>query len=163
MDGGLNIAYEFYYCSTFMYNRAVSGGKFTSNFQINTNVGPGKFYDDDAFFLGFQYGPGTMLHMVCASYEQENLKVEARGKLLMRGSYYIDSTYPSSDYEALALPGDVTTTLMVGAACEYCLQPGLKLSASLDYIRDLTHSTDAFKATAGVSMALCEIDWKNLF
>lgn len=163
VDGGLNMAYEFYYCSTFMYNRSVSGGKFTSNFQINTNVGPGKFYDDDAFFLGFQYGPGTMLHMVCASYEQENLKVEARGKLLMRGSYYIDSTYPSSDYDALALPGDVTTTLMVGAACEYCLQPGLKLSASLDYIRDLTHSTDAFKATAGVSMALCEIDWKNLF
>ena len=38
VPGGLNVSYEFYYCSTYMYNRAVDAGKFTSDFQVNSNV-----------------------------------------------------------------------------------------------------------------------------
>ncbi len=164
IEGGLNVSYEFYYCAPYMYNRAVSSGKFTSNFLINSNVGPKRFHDDDAFYLGFVYGPDTMLHMVSASYETAKLKATVCGRLLMRGSYYIDSEYPSTtDYDPYALSGEVTSTLMLGASFEYCLQPGFKVGASLDYIRDLSHGTQAFKASAGVALAVCDMDWKSLF
>ena len=46
VDGGLNLSCEFYFCSTYMYNRAVSAGKFTSDFQVNSNYGLKKFYDE---------------------------------------------------------------------------------------------------------------------
>ena len=166
VPGGLNVSYEFYYCSTYMYNRAIKAGKFTSNFQINSNVGPKKFYDENAFFLGYKYGPGSMLHLVSATYETEKLEVSLGAQLLLRGSYFIDSPYDDaakSAYDPFALPGDVTTVLTAKASAAWYLQPGLQLLGSLSFERDFTHGSSAFMAFAGVNIALCEVDWKNLF
>ena len=164
VDGGLNLSYEFFYCSPYMYNRAVSAGKFTSDFQINSNVGPKKFYDDDAFFLGYEYGPGTMLHLLCASYETAKLKIDFSASLLKRGSYYIDSPYDDEykqKYNAFRLPGNITTVLGLNLSAHYFLKDGLGLEASVCYTRDTTHETGAFKVYAGVNLALCEIDWRQ--
>ena len=164
VDGGLNLSYEFYYCGPYMYNRAVSAGKFTSDFQVNSNVGPKKFYDDDAFFLGYKYGPGTMLHLVCASYETTKLKVDFSASLLQRGSYYIDSLYDDENkqkYDAYKLPGDVTTVLGFDLSAQYFLKNGLGIEASVCYTRDMTHGVGAFKVYAGVNLALCEIEWRK--
>lgn len=166
VPGGLNLSYEFYYCSTYMYNRAVKAGKFTSNFQINSNVGPKKFYDENAFFLGYKYGPGSMLHLVSATYETEKLELSLGAQLLLRGSYFIDSPYDDaakSAYDPFALPGDVTTVLTAKASAAWYLQPGLELLGSLSFERDFTHGSSAIRAFAGVNIALCEVDWKNLF
>ncbi|MBR6348090.1 MAG: hypothetical protein IKR80_03960 [Spirochaetales bacterium] len=166
VPGGLNLSYEFYYCSTYMYNRAVKAGKFTSNFQINSNVGPKKFYDENAFFLGYKYGPGSMLHLVSATYETEKLEVSLGAQLLLRGSYFIDSPYDDaakSAYDPFALPGDVTTVLTAKVSAAWFLQPGLELLGSLSFERDFTHGSSAFRAFAGVNIALCEVDWKSLF
>ena len=164
VNGGLNLSYEFYYCGPYMYNRAVSAGKFTSDFQVNSNVGPKKFYDDDAFFLGYKYGPGTMLHLVCASYETTKLKVDFSARLLKRGSYYIDSPYDDENkqkYNAYKLPGDVTTVLGFNLSAQYFPKNGLGIEASVCYTRDMTHGAGAFKVYAGVNLALCEIDWRK--
>ena len=163
-DGGVNLSYEFFYCGPYMYNRAVSAGKFTSDFQINSNVGPKKFYDDDAFFLGFKYGPGTVLHLLCASYENSKLKLDFSASLLKRGSYYIDSPYDDENkqkYDAYKLPGDVTTVLGFNLSAQYFPKDGLGLEASVCYTRDVTHGAGAFKVYAGVNLALCEIDWRK--
>ena len=166
VPGGLNLSYEFYYCSTYMYNRAIEAGKFTSNFQVNSNVGPKKFFDENAFFLGYKYGPGSMLHLVSATYETEKLRLSLSAQLLSRGSYFIDSPYDNSAktaYDPFALPGDVTTVLTVKASAGWYLQPGLELLGSLSFERDMTHGSSAFRAFAGVNIAVCEVDWKNLF
>ena len=162
VEGGVNLSYEFFYCGPYMYNRAVSAGKFTSDFQVNSNAGPKKFYDDDAFFLGYKYGPGTILHLVCASYESPKLKVDFSARLLQRGSYYIDSPYDDENkqkYDAFSLPGDVTTVLGFDLSANYFPKEGLGIEASVCYTRDMTHGEGAFKVYAGVDLALCEIDW----
>lgn len=162
-DGGLNLSYEIFYCGPYMYNRAISAGKFTSDFQVNSNAGPKKFYDDDAFFLGYKYGPGTMLHLVSASYENSKLKIDLGASFLQRGSYYIDSPYDDEykqKYDAFRLPGEITTVLGLDLGARYFLRDGLGLEASVCYTRDITHKAGAFKVYAGVNLALCEIDWR---
>ena len=164
VNGGLNLSYEFFYCGPYMYNRDVSAGKFTSDFQVNSNVGPKKFYDDDAFFLGFKYGPSTILHLFGASYENSKLKVDFSASLLQRGSYYIDSPYDDENkqkYDAYKLPGDVTTVLGFNLSAQYFPKNGLGIEASVCYTRDMTHGAGAFKVYAGVNLALCEIDWRK--
>lgn len=159
VPGGLNVSYEFYYCSTYMYNRAVSAGKYTSNFQINSNAGPKKFYDDDAFFLGFKYGPGSVLHLLSLSYESTEYKIDFNASLLQRGSYYIDSPYDDeykAKYDPLKLPGDVTTVLSIGSDFCYYPQPGIGMDISACYTRDLTHDTGALKLYAGVMLAIAD-------
>ncbi|MBR0520236.1 MAG: hypothetical protein IJJ95_02750, partial [Spirochaetales bacterium] len=166
VPGGLNVSYEFYYCSTYMYNRAVDAGKFTSDFQVNSNAGPKKFYDDNAFFLGFRFGPGSVVHLLKASYETEKLRSDLSVQLLRRGSYYIDSPYDDeakAEFDPFGLPGTVTDVLCVSSSVRYYLQPGLGLDASFSFSYDMTHSASAVKAYAGVCMALCDVDWRNLF
>ena len=159
VPGGLNLSYEFYYCSTYMYNRAVSAGKFTSDFQINSNVGPKKFYDDDAFFLGFKYGPGSIVHLLTISYETTEMRIGMCASLLQRGSYYIDSPYDDeykAKYDPLKLPGDVTTVLSIGSDFSYYPQGGIGMDISVSYTRDLTHDSGAFKLYAGVKIAIAD-------
>ena len=166
VPGGLNVSYEFYYCSTYMYNRAVDAGKFTSDFQVNSNAGPKKFYDDNAFFLGFRFGPGSVVHLLKASYETSNIKADVSMQLLRRGSYYIDSPYDDetkAEFDPFDLSGSVTDVLCIGSSVRYYLQPGLGLDASFSFSYDMTHSASAVKAYAGVCMALCDVDWRNLF
>lgn len=164
VNGGINLSYEFFYCSPYMYNRAVSAGKFTSDFQINSNAGPKKFYDDDAFYLGFEFGPDTVVHLVRASYETAKLKVDLAARLLRRGSYYIDSPYDDeykAKYDPFKLSGDVTTVLSISSTATYFPKDGLGIEASVCFTRDMTHETNAFKVFAGVKMALSEIEWRK--
>ena len=161
VPGGINLSYEFYYCSTYMYNRAVSAGKFTSDFQINSNVGPKKFYDDDAFFLGFKYGPGSVVHLITASYEAEVVRLIFSGQLLRRGSYYIDSPYDDENkgkYDPIWLPGDISTVLTLTGSAEFYPINGFAAEASLSFIRDITNRKSAIKAYLGVKVALGELN-----
>ena len=95
---GLNIGYEFYYCSTFMYNRDKNAGKYTVPFQFISLTGAGYCFDDNAFYLGFKYGPDTMVNRLFVEYESNPLSAFASAELIMRGSYTIDSKYGDKDY-----------------------------------------------------------------
>lgn len=157
IPGGLNVSYEFFYCGPYMYNRAVSAGKFTSDFQINSNVGPKKFYDDDAFFLGFKYGPSMIVHLLSATYETTEIKMNLSAQLIRRGSYYIDSPYDDeykAKYDPFKLPGTVTTVLKLSSDFCYYVQPGIGMELSVSYTRDFTHDTGAFRLFAGVNVAI---------
>lgn len=164
-EGGMNISYEFYLCTTFMYNRAPDGGKFTSPFQINSIAGyVGKFYDNDAFYLGFPYGPNTMVHRFSIEYNEKPLKAHFIAELIRRGSYYIDSTYNktyfnanASSLNAIKLSGDITTALKTEFGIEYHLQSAIKFNASFGYTKDITHNTHSFQAIVGTSIDVCSI------
>ncbi len=166
---GLNVGYEFYYCSTFMYNRDKNAGKFTSPFQFISLTGAGYCFDQNAFYLGFKYGPDTLVHRVYVEYEASPIKAWASAELIKRGSYTIESPYGDSDeyvkmgLHTMRLTDPVTTTLKLELGASYNIQAGLQGLAKLGYAKDLTHGTQAFSATVGASVSVMEVDWKNLF
>ncbi len=166
---GLNIGYEFYYCSTFMYNRKVNAGKYTVPFQFISLTGAGYCFDDNAFYLGFKYGPDTMVNRLFVEYEANPLSAFASAELIMRGSYSIDSNYGDKEYykseglSKMKLNDPVVTVLKLEAGASYNVQKGLKASASLGFTRDITHGTSAFAATIGASVAVMDVDWNSLF
>lgn len=166
---GLNIGYEFYYCSTFMYNRDVNAGKFTVPFQFISLTGAGFCFDDNAFYLGFKYGPDTMVNRLFVEYEANPLSAFASAELIMRGSYSIYSEYGNKEYykseglSKMKLNDPVVTVLKLEAGASYNVQKGLKASASLGFTRDITHGTSAFAATIGASVAVMDVDWNSLF
>ena len=166
---GFNVGYEFYYCSTFMYNRNTAAGKYTSPFQFISLTGGGYCYDQNAFYLGFKYGPDTLVHRFYVEYEASPIKAWASAELIKRGSYTIESKYgDSDDYVAMGLntmklTDPVTTTLKIEAGASYNVQAGLQALAEVGYTRDMTHSTQAFSATIGASVSVMEVDWNNLF
>lgn len=166
---GLNVAYEFFYCSTFMYNRDKDAGKFTVPFQFISLTGAGYCFDYNAFYLGFKYGPDTMVHRISVEYDANPLNAFASAELIMRGSYTIDSPYGSKDYyksnglATMKLTGPVVTVLKLQAGASYNVQKGLKASASLGFTQDITHGTNAFSATIGASVAVMDVDWNSLF
>ncbi len=166
---GLNIGYEFYYCSTFMYNRDKNAGKYTVPFQFISLTGAGYCFDDNAFYLGFKYGPDTMVNRLFVEYESNPLSAFASAELIMRGSYSIDSKYGDKEYykseglSKMKLNDPVVTVLKLEAGASYNVQKGLKASASLGFTRDITHGTSAFAATIGASVAVMDVDWNSLF
>lgn len=165
---GLNIGYEIYYCSKFMYNRAQDIGKFTVPYQFISFAGTGYCYDENAFYLGFKYGPDTLLHRLYAEYNNNPYSAYFSAELLKRGSYGIDSPYSKDYFNAnLNTPYDlsapVTTVLMLEGGASYYLQEGFRVDASLGYTRDFTHGTGAFRGTLGASIAICDVDWAKLF
>lgn len=166
---GLNIGYEFYYCSTFMYNRNVNAGKYTVPFQFISLTGAGYCFDDNAFYLGFKYGPDTMVNRLFVEYEANPLSAFASAELIMRGSYSIDSKYGNKEYynseglSKMKLNDPVVTVLKLQAGASYNVQKGLKASASFGFTQDITHGTSAFAATIGASVAVMDVDWNSLF
>ncbi len=166
---GLNVGYEFYYCSTFMYNRDKEAGKFTSPYQFISLVGSGYCYDYNAFYLGFKYGPDTLVHRLYVEYEASPVKAWGYAELIMRGSYTIDSKYGDKQYykdnglNTMKLTDPVTTTLKIELGASYNVQKGLQGLANLGYTRDIAHKTQAFSVTVGASVAIMNVDWKNLF
>ena len=167
-ETGLNIGLEVYYCSKFMYNRNHNVGKYTSPYQFISFAGKGYCFDENAFFLGFKYGPDTILGRLYAEYRDNPYSAYASVEFLRRGSYGIDYPY-NTDYfiHHLKTPYDitepVTDILMLEAGFAYYLQEGFRLDASLGFTADITHGTNAFRASVGASIAVCDVDWKNLF
>lgn len=166
---GLNVGYEFYYCSTFMYNRDVNAGKFTVPFQFISLTGAGYCFDDNAFYLGFKYGPDTMVNRLVVEYEANPLSAFASAELIMRGCYTIDSQYGDKEYykseglSKMKLNEPIVTVLKLQAGASYNVQKGLKACASLGFTQDITHGTGAFAATIGASIAVMDVDWNSLF
>lgn len=166
---GLNIGYEFYYCSTFMYNRDNAAGKYVVPFQFISMAGDGYSYDVDAFYLGFKYGPNTMVHRFYAEYADNPVELNFAAELIKRGSYLIgdpygdNSVYHSMGLKEMKLTDPVTTVLKLEAGAAYFLQEGFKLNGSFGYTKDLTHDAHSISVRLGGSISVTDVDWKNLF
>lgn len=159
-NDGLNVAYEFYFATPYLYNRSEDMGKFTVPMRLFTN---GYVTESNAFFIGFPYGPNSMLHRVEIEYSEKNWKADLTGEYLIRGDYGIDSAYGNDDIPGYrdycyALRGNLTHTVLVTAGAQWNWKPGFKVSASLTGAFDLTHGRNAIKAKLGAS-----IDIPSLF
>lgn len=142
-EGGFHFVGEFYWATNYLYNRRESydGDRF-ENDKYGKMTLPYRFYSSyggftdkiDAYYLGFPYGPGSIL--LSLSFEMENqwMKGEVRSALLMRGDDDIDTVIDGTTKDTwLHLNGDIKRVWSVGG----------KLSLSLDkYLKGLETEVD---------------------
>ncbi len=168
-ETGLNVGYEFYYCSTFMYNRNNTAGKYTTPFQFISLAGGSYCFDRAAFYTGFKYGPSTMVNRLYAEYTNNPLYAYFTTEIITRGSYGIESfygnnqTYYEMGLKTMKLTDPVTTAIKIEGGAAYYIQKGLKLNGSAGVTIDATHKTSAYNLRIGAAFDLCTIDWKALF
>lgn len=123
-DGGLHLEGSFYWATNWLYNRRSDDGssKFTSD-RYGRIMLPYRYYSSnggfvdkaDSFYLGFPYGPGTMLGKLSLSYENEAFRVDAYGSLLVRGDITIDTPVDKSSKERwLYLEGEIIRVWTAG-------------------------------------------------
>lgn len=159
-DNGLNFTYEFYFVTPYMYNRSTDNGKFTIPMRTFT-FGHGYVDDSNAFFLGFPYGPNSMLHRLNVEYCEESWTACLTAEFLQRGSYGIDSLYglvDQPDYMdfRFKLRGEITNVLLLTAGGSWYWKPGFCLDGSFSGTFDLAHDKSALSATIGVSINVPE-------
>lgn len=149
-EGGVHLSGEFYWATNYLYNRRESyGGKF-----INDRYGkltlPYRFYSSyggytdkvDAYYLGFPYGPGSILFSLSLEMENKIIAGVINASLLMRGDDNIDTVIDSSTYDTwLWLNGDVKRVWSIG--CDLRLSLG-KYVKGLEIDLDATINYDEY-------------------
>ena len=149
-EGGVHLSGEFYWATNYLYNRRESyGGKF-----INDRYGkltlPYRFYSSyggytdkvDAYYLGFPYGPGSILFSLSLEMENKIIEGVVNASLLMRGDDNIDTVIDSSTYDTwLWLNGDVKRVWSMG--CDLRLSLG-KYVKGLEIDLDATINYDEY-------------------
>ena len=174
VENGLNIGAEWYHLSPLMYNRredvSNGAGKFTIPFQFVSLVGEDYVYYNDAYYLGFKYGPDSSLFRFYAEYTDAPIEAKLSVEYLVRGQYGIESKYGDRSAidshfggSLLALAGNKTSALLIDADFAYYLQEAFKVNAGFEWQQDLTHSKSAYKLTIGASINPLDVDWNNLF
>ncbi len=152
-NDGLNVSYEFYFCTPYMYNRFSDEGKYTVPFKL---YGSPTMREANAFYIGFKYGPNSMFHEIRMDYSSETMKAELGLGLLLRGDAYdIDSDYGvdavtagTVDYDyRFKLYGDVITTLIVDGSFKWLYADGLQLQVGATGAYDITDNAFACSVT----------------
>lgn len=159
---GLNLSYEIYFATPYLYNRAVDTGKYTVAMRTFT-FGHGYVDDENAFFIGFPYGPNSLLHIVEVSYTTTAWTAWLSGEYLTRGSYGIDSPYGAADIDPnymdyrFKLRGDLTRVIIINAGGIYNVSNGIDVSLDVNGSFDITNNKKAFNASIGASIAVQEL------
>ena len=128
-DGGLHLEGEAYWATNWLYNRRSSDGNggFKSD-KYGKIMLPYRYYSsnggfvdvEDCFYIGFPYGPGTILSKLSLTYENEDFRIEGYGSLLMRGDITIDTTVEKSSKDRwLNLEGGIICVWTVGLEGEW--------------------------------------------
>ena len=147
-EEGIHLLGEFYWATNYLYNRREKYGK---NLFTNDGLGkltlPYRFYSSyggftdktDAFYLGFPYGPGSILFTLSLEMENKMVKGDIYASLLMRGEDNIDTVIDGSTKETwLYLNGDVKRVWSVGCNMRFSFEKYIKgleidVDATLNY------------------------------
>ncbi len=131
-DGGIHLLLSAYWATNYLYNRRSSDpstGKFTSDRYGKITL-PYRFYSsyggytdaDDAYYLGFPYGPGTVKGELGVSYEDGNMFLMPYLSLIMRGDVTIESPVDKQAKDNwLLLQGEIVNVLTLGIKGERIL------------------------------------------
>ena len=167
--GGLHLYGEFYWASNYLYNRREHGvegveyyandkyGKFTLPYRFYSSHG-GTTDQENAYFLGFPFGPGTIYGMMALEGENSRMKYGVGLSLLMRGEKNIKSPINSSSAtDCIELQGEIkriwsiSTSLRLNASEIY---RGLELDASTTFSYDEYYSTWVPEIAIGVVVTI---------
>ncbi len=145
-DGGVHLEGAFYWATNWLYNRRASAGDGTfSSDRYGRIMLPWRFYSsnggytemEDAYYLGYPCGPGTISGEIGASYEDENMTLRGYVSLMLRGEISIDTpvTRDSKD-KWLWLEGDVLCIWSVGVEGERRLTDHIVITLSSSFSFD---------------------------
>ncbi len=154
-SGGLNVSYEWFWATAFLYNRDVDSGKFTVPLWLYNFSDGGYFVDKNAFFIGFPYGPDTMVHKIMVSYEDDPWKAYMDLEVILKGTYRISEEYSSennSRFESFKLNGDVAAVISTDLGLSYALLDGLLLDGSIGIYGDVKNGNTAVALKIGCSI-----------
>lgn len=145
-SSGIHIKGEFYWATNYLYNRRDSykiDGTSELGF-VNDSLGkltlPYRFYSSnggitdkkDAFFLGFPYGPGSILYRLSLEGEGKRIKYGASASLLLRGDATIDTPIDGSTKDtAFALIGDKKKIWSLDISLRYSIMKGLEVNGDV--------------------------------
>ena len=162
-DGGLHVGSEVFYTTNYMYNRRTEAygqndevGKFTVPIRMQSFVG-GYTSSADAYFVGFPYGPGSLLARLYTDYEASNWTLSGSVEWLRRGTARIEdkySTIPNLMETWFALKAPYTDVVMVEVDGGWYPKPSIKVSAGLAGIFDITHGKNVFQCSLGAAIDL---------
>lgn len=131
-QGGLNVTFEHYRATTYVYNRENNAGKWVLPDHRLVNDSSGYLDSDIAAYFGFPYGPDCALERLAVSWENAVLRVALEAGYLRKGAYTIDSPYsPGSnalDWYALVEP--VKGLFLVNLDAAYLVSPCLRVDLS---------------------------------
>lgn len=152
--GGIHLLGELYWATNYLYNRRTQFKEDTILIFLNDGEGkltlPYRFYSShggftdkkDAFYLGFPYGPGSILFSLSLEMENKIIEGVVNASLLMRGDDNIDTVIDSSTYDTwLWLNGDVKRVWSIG--CDLRLSLG-KYVKGLEIDLDATINYDEY-------------------
>ncbi|MCK9329678.1 MAG: hypothetical protein PHT39_09565 [Sphaerochaetaceae bacterium] len=154
--GGLNISYEWYWATAFLYNRDKDSGKFTVPAWMYSYGNGGYIVDHNAYFIGFPYGPDTMVHKVGISYEQNPFKIDLDFEVILKGAYSIENAYgtveQSAPYSTFKLNGPVKTSFVTTADAAYTIIKGIQAKSEIEVYCDLYNSKTAASVSVGMAI-----------
>lgn len=149
-EGGLHLLGEFYWATNYLYNRRTSYTGGFSNDRYGKLTLPYRFYSSyggftdkiDAYYLGFPYGPGSILFSLSLEMENKWIKGELSGSLLMRGDDNIDTVIDEKSKDTwLWLNGEVKRVWSVGLDVRVSLESVMK---GLEIDADATLNYDEY-------------------
>ena len=154
-SGGLNVSLEWFWATAFLYNRDNDSGKFTVPLWMYNFKDGGYFVDKNAFFIGFPYGPDTMVAKLGISWEDDPWKAYCDFELIFKGEYRISEEYNSannSKFESYSLNGDVATIINTDFGLSYALFEGLLIDGNMGIYADLKNGKTACEFTIGCAV-----------
>lgn len=167
-NGGMHVGTEIFYTTNYMYNRRTYNpanwwghdeiGKFTVPVRMQSFLG-GYTSSTDAYFIGFPYGPGSLLTRLYGDYETSNWSVSASIEWLRRGTARIEDDYttiPNLMQTWFFLKTPYTDVVMAEADGAWYPKPSIKISAGLAGIFDITHGKTTFQGRLGAAIDLTQ-------
>lgn len=162
-EGGIHLIGEFYWATNYLYNRRENygEGKFVND-KYGKLTFPYRFYSSyggftdkvDAYYLGFPYGPGSILFSLSLEMENKVMKGNVSASLLMRGEDNIDTVIDNSTQDTwLWLNGEVKRVWSVGCNLRLNLEKFVKgLEIDLDGAINYDEYYDAFVPVVAIGV-----------
>jgi len=150
-NDGLNISYEFYYLTPFIYNREIEEGKFTV--PVFLFYQGGYLTNENAVFIGFPYGPDSQVHKLEINYERNIYQFFLKEELIRKGNYTIDTPYEKED-NIFKLTSPIKSRLESTLGLNYVWKEKFLLNFSLKVINDFYNKRTYFSVNTGVSINL---------
>ena len=162
-EGGIHLIGEFYWATNYLYNRRENygEGKFVNDKYGKLTL-PYRFYSSyggftdkvDAYYLGFPYGPGSILFSLSLEMENKVIKGNINASLLMRGEDNIDTVIDNSTQDTwLWLNGEVKRVWSVGCDLRLNLEKFVKgLEVDLDGAVNYDEYYDSFVPVVAIGV-----------
>ena len=168
-EGGFHLVGEFYWATNYLYNRrdhGVEGVEYYANDKYGKFTLPYRFYSshggttdqENAYFLGFPFGPGTIYGLVSLEGENSRMKYGVGLSLLMRGEKNINSPIDSSSAtDCIELQGEIKRIWSISTSLRLNVSEiyrGLELDASTTFSYDEYYSTWVPEIAIGVVVTI---------